>query len=81
MSNPPNLSHPCNRTSLLDALTGAPPTDADERFFHNDLRYMSAAALWHELSSSTCTYLWISTRTRWRERYRRIREEMQLRER
>ncbi len=67
--------------SLLDLLTGAPATDADERFSRDDLRRMSAAALWRELvvihlrlALGDCPRPWSV------ERYRRIRRELRSRD-
>lgn len=64
----------------LDSLTGTPPTDAGERFYHEDLPRMSSAALWREL---TVIHLRLALDERpqwwWAERYHRIAEELRWR--
>jgi hypothetical protein len=75
-----NVLRPSNRAHFLDSLTGTPPTDADERFFHNDLPCMSAAAQWRELTViSLRLALDLQPHWWWIERDRRIREELRHR--
>lgn len=77
MRSLPDLLHSRNQTALLDALTDKPPVDAGERFFHDDLQHMLAAALWREfvtihlhLALEQHPHPW------WIERDRHIRREL-----
>lgn len=49
MRSLPDSSQSRKQTAQLDTLTGAPPADLGERFFHDDLQHVPAAALWREL--------------------------------
>jgi len=64
----------------LDSLTGTPPTDAGERFYHEDLPRISSVALWRELTVISLR-LALDERVHrwWAERYRRIAEELHRR--
>jgi hypothetical protein len=64
----------------LDSLTGTPPTDAGERFYHEDLPRISSAALWRELTVISLR-LALDERPQWwwAERSRRIAEELHRR--
>jgi len=72
--------HPYYRAALLDVLTGTPPLNTGERFFHSDLAQMSSAALWREL---TVVSLRLALDDRpnwwWVERDERIRKELRSR--